>query len=166
MLTALKTKRARAGLVVLVLLALTGAAVAYFTTTGSGSGTAQVGTSQNLTINATITPPAGGIVPGGTPAAVAFTVNNPSSGNQYVGTVSLHDVQAYSDSAHNTNITGTGAGQCDTSQFTMAAVTENQNVASGNNIALNNGGQLVFHDSGSNQDACKGAYLVANFTSN
>ncbi len=165
MLSALKTKRVRAGLAVLVLLACAGAAVAYFTTTGSGSGSSQVGTNSALTINATITPPSGGIVPGGSPAAVAFTVNNPG-GNQYVANVLLHDVQAYSDAGHTTNITGTGAGQCDTSQFAMASVSENQNVGSGNNIALTNGGQLYFHDSGSNQDACKNAYLVANFTSN
>jgi hypothetical protein len=165
MLSALKTKRARAGLGLLVLLAFAGGAIAYFTTTGSGSGSAQVGTSSALTINATITPPSGGLVPGGSPASVQFSVSNPSSGNQYVGTVSLSGVKAYSDSAHNNDITGTGAGQCDTSQFSMAAVTENQNVGSGS-TTLSTNGSLYFHDSGSNQDTCKNAYLVASFTSN
>jgi hypothetical protein len=32
--------------------------------------------------------------------------------------------------------------------------------------ALSNNGNLVFHDSGTNQDGCKNAYLVASFTSN
>jgi hypothetical protein len=164
MLSALKTKRARVGLGLLVLLAFTGAAVAYFTTTGAGSGNAQVGTSSALTINATITPASGGLVPGGTPAAVAFSVTNPG-GNQYVGTVSLSGVQAYSDAAHTNNITGTGAGQCDTSKFTMAPVTENQDVPSGTS-SLSTNGSLAFADSGTNQNGCKGAYLVASFTSN
>jgi hypothetical protein len=164
MLSALKTKRARVGLGLLVLLAFTGAAVAYFTTTGAGSGNAQVGTSSALTINATITPASGGLVPGGTPAAVAFSVTNPG-GNQYVGTVSLSGVQAYSDAAHTNNITGTGAGQCDTSKFSMAPVTENQDVASGTS-SLSTNGSLAFADSGTNQNGCKGAYLVASFTSN
>jgi hypothetical protein len=164
MLSALKTKRARVGLGLLVLLAFTGAAVAYFTTTGSGSGNAQVGTSSALTINATITPASGGLVPGGTPASVAFSVTNPG-GNQYVSTVSLSSVTAYSDAGHTNNITGTGAGKCDTSQFSMTPVTENQDVPSGTtNLSTN--GSLVFADSGTNQNGCKGAYLVANFTSN
>jgi hypothetical protein len=165
MLSALKTKRARVGLGLLLLLAFSGAAVAYFTTTGSGSANVQVGTSSALTINATITPGTGGLVPGGNPAAVSFSVANPSSGKQYVGTVSLASVAAYSDSAHTNNITGTGAGKCDTSQFSMTPVTENQDVPSGN-TSLSNNGSLVFADSGSSQDGCKGAYLVANFTSN
>jgi hypothetical protein len=165
MLSALKTKRARAGLSLLVLLAFSGAAVAYFSTSGAGTGSAQVGTSSALAISATITPPSGGLVPGGSPASVAFSVNNPSSGNQYVGTVTLTGVQAYSDAGHTTNITGTGAGQCDTSQFAMTPVGENQNVGSGSS-SLPTGGLLYFHDSGSNQDGCKNAYLVASFSSN
>lgn len=166
MLSALKTKRARVGLGLLVLLACSGVAVAYFSTTGSGSGSVSVGTSSALTINATITAPTGGLVPGGTAAPVAFTVNNPSSGNQEVGTVSLQSVTAYSNSSMSTNITGTGAGKCDTSYFSMLPVTENQDVASGGPTSLTNGGSLVFADSGANQDGCKGAYLVASFTSN
>jgi len=165
MLSALKTKRARAGLGLLVLLAFAGGAIAYFTTTGSGSGNVTAGTSSALTITATINPPAGGLVPGGSPAGVQFAVSNPSSGNQYVGTVSMTGVKAYSDSGHTSDITGTGAGQCDTSQFSMASVGENQDVPSGS-TTLSTNGSLVFHDSGSNQDACKGAFLVASFTSN
>ncbi|HTX32520.1 MAG TPA: hypothetical protein VMD09_14145 [Solirubrobacteraceae bacterium] len=138
--------------------------MAYFTTTGAGSGNAQVGTSSALTINATITPASGGLVPGGTPASVSFSVNNPG-GNQYVSTVTLTGVQAFSDAGHTNNITGTGAGQCDTTKFTMTPVTENQDVGSGN-TTLGTNGSLAFADSGTNQNACKGAYLVASFTSN
>jgi len=164
MLSALKSRRARAGLGLLFLLAFAGAAVAYFSTTGSGSGSATVGKSSALAISATITPATGGLVPGGSPADVQFSVNNPSSGNQYVGTVSLTGVKAYT-SQGGTDITGTGAGQCDTSAFSMSPVTENRDVPSGSST-LPADGSLVFSDSGSNQDGCQGAYLVATFASN
>lgn len=160
MLSALRTKRARAGLVVLVLLALTGAAVAYFTTTGSGSGSATAGNSSAVTINATVTPGSGGLVPGGNAADVKFTVSNPSSANQNVGTVTLTGVTAYTDNTQTTTVPG-----CSSSWFTMNAVTANQDVPSGN-TTLTAHGSLQFNDSGTNQDPCKGAFLVANFTSN
>jgi hypothetical protein len=162
---ALKKKRVLASLGLVATLAVTGVAVAYFSATGAGSGNAQVGTSAALTINPTITPGAGGIVPGGNPATISLTVNNPGA-KANVATVTMTGVQAYSDAAHTTNVTGTGAGKCDTTQFSMAPVTENQQVPTGGPTALANNGSLVFADSGSNQDGCKNAYLVATFTSN
>ena len=166
MLRALRKKRVLAGLGVVACLAVAGVAAAYFSASGAGSGNAQVGTSSALTINATITPGSGGIVPGGNPAAVSFTVNNPGSGNQRVGSVTMTGVQAYSDAGHTTNITGTTAGQCDTAKFSMTPVTENQTVPAGGPTALAQPGSLAFADSGTNQDGCKNAYLVASFTSN
>jgi hypothetical protein len=159
-------KRVLAGIGLVATLAVTGVAVAYFSASGAGSGNAQVGTSAALTISPTITPGAGGIVPGGNPATVSLTVNNPGSAKANVATVTMTGVLAYSDAAHTLNITGTGAGKCDTTQFSMAPVTENQQVPAGGPTALANNGSLVFADSGSNQDGCKNAYLVASFTSN
>jgi hypothetical protein len=159
-------KRVLAGIGLVATLAVTGVAVAYFSASGAGSGNAQVGTSAALTISPTITPGAGGIVPGGNPATVSLTVNNPGSTKANVATVTMTGVLAYSDAAHTLNITGTGAGKCDTTQFSMTPVTENQQVPAGGPTALANNGSLVFADSGSNQDGCKNAYLVASFTSN
>ncbi len=51
-------------LTVVAALAVAGAVLAYFSTSGAGTGNAQVGTSAALTIAGTITPGAGGIVPG------------------------------------------------------------------------------------------------------
>jgi hypothetical protein len=159
-------KRVLAGIGLVATLAVTGVAVAYFSASGAGSGNAQVGTSAALTISPTITPGAGGIVPGGNPATVSLTVNNPGSAKANVATVTMTGVLAYSDAAHTLNITGIGAGKCDTTQFSMTPVTENQQVPAGGPTALANNGSLVFADSGSNQDGCKNAYLVASFTSN
>jgi hypothetical protein len=161
MLSALKTKRARVGLALIVLLAFSGAAVAYFSTTGSGSGSVTVGTSSALTITPTITPPSGGLVPGGAPATVSFSVNNPG-GKQYLNTISLGTVTAYTNSSQTTVASG-----CDTSQFSMSAVSVGQDLSSGTtNLPAADNGSLQFADSGSNQDGCKGVYLVANFNSN
>lgn len=167
MLSILKKKRVRLGLGLLALLAFAGVAVAYFTASGSGTGTATAGNSTPMTISATITPGTGGIVPGGNPATVNFSVNNPSSGNQYVNTISLSSttpIQAYNSQGQ--NITGTGANQCDTSQFSMAPVSVGQDVGPGsNNITPT--GSLVFHDEATvNQSGCEGASLVATFSSN
>jgi len=167
MLRALRKKRVLAALGLVAALATAGIAVAYFSTSGSGAGNAQVGTSSALTINATITPGTGGIVPGGANAGVSFTATNPGGGNQEVATVSLASVTAYSDSAHTNNITGTGPGKCDTTAFSMTPVNENTDVPGGGaTTQLPSGGQLAFADTGQNQDGCKNAFLVANFTSN
>lgn len=162
MLSALKTKRARVGLALIVLLAFSGAAVAYFSTTGSGSGSVTVGTNSALAITPTITAPSGGLVPGGTPATVSFSVNNPSSGNQYLNTISLGTVTAYTNSSQTTVASG-----CNTSAFSMTPVSVGTDLSSGTtNLPVADNGSLHFADSGSNQDGCKGVYLVANFTSN
>jgi hypothetical protein len=148
------------------MVAMAGAAYAYFTTTGAGTGNAQVGTSTALTITAAITPAAGGIVPGGTGSDVAYSVNNPSSGHQLVNTVHFTGVAAYTDALHTIPIaSGTGAAQCDVSQFSIADVIQNQDVPTGI-TALDDHGSLLMANAAFNQDGCKNAYLVASFTSN
>jgi hypothetical protein len=137
-----------------------GAAYAYFTNTGSGTGSGQVGTSTALTISATITPPSGGLVPGGPPAPVSFSVNNAGTGNQLIGTIHLVSVEAFTNAGHTT-----AATTCVVSNFSAADVVANQTVPTGT-TAITAPGSLVFADSGINQDACKSAYLVLAFTSN
>ena len=61
-------------------------AYAYYTTTGSGSGSATVGSSSALTLHGTTS---GLLYPGGPARTVSFTVDNPSPGRQRVGTISL-----------------------------------------------------------------------------
>ena len=147
-------------LLAVVLVGSGGLAYAYFTTTGSGSASTQVGTSTALTISATITPGTGGIVPGGNPASIAFSVANTGQAAQLVDTIHLVSVSAYTDAGHLTPATG-----CVTSAFTMADVTATQTVPTGT-TAITAHGSLVFADNGLNQDACKNAYLSLAFTSN
>jgi hypothetical protein len=160
------TKKRWIALGLVGVIALAGAAYAYFTTTGSGDVNGQVGTSQALTITGTITPATGGLVPGGTGSDVVFSVNNPATGHQFVNTVHYTGVVAYSDAAHlNAIPTGTGSTQCDTSKFSLADVVENQDIDPGGEQLLVHG-TLLMANAAFNQDGCKNAYLVASFTSN
>jgi protein-S-isoprenylcysteine O-methyltransferase Ste14 len=139
-----------------VLLAVVSAAVvaavggyAYFTTTGTGTGSASVGTDSGVTLHATT---AGLLYPGGPSQTVSFTVDNPSSGHQWVGTIHLVSV-------------ATGVAGCLGADFTMPDVVAGQNVAPGGGTVITATGQLSMADNG-NQDACKNASLTLNLSSN
>jgi len=153
----LTKKRALGALATFAALAVAGVAFAYFTTTGKGEGEAKVGTSAELTIHGAISE---SLYPG-TTAKVVFTVDNSSTGHQYVGKIKLTKVEAFKDLAHKEPLAG-----CEESWFKMTEVTENEDVASGNGISLSKEGTLEFKNEAVSQDSCKNAYLVAKFTSN
>src|SRR5664279_1174317 len=115
-------KRALTVLACVSVLALAGAAYAYFSTTGSGTGTATVGSSSAVTLHATVT---GSLYPG-VSSPVSFTVDNPSSGSQRVGTITLASITV--DAGHSTCSTVITGGNPD---FTMAAITVNHVFATG-----------------------------------
>jgi hypothetical protein len=156
-----RTKKKWIALGLVGVLAAGGAAYAYFTTTGSGEVDAQVGTSTALTITGTVTPAAGGLVPGGTPAVIAFSADNTGEGNQRVATIHLESIAAYTDAGHTTVAAG-----CDTSWFSVADVAANQTIPASANTAITAPGSLVFTNVASSQDACKLAYLKLTFSSN
>jgi hypothetical protein len=128
-----------------------GVAFAYFTTTGSGTGSATGGTSSAVTIHGTA---AGSLFPG-TSTTVSFTVDNPSQGSQRVNAIQLESVT-----------TDAGHSACVTSDFTMPSVTVNQTFPSGNGQAVTATGTLSMANTASNQDACQGAPLTLHLTSN
>ena len=153
----LTKKRALAALATTCVLALAAGAYAYFTSTGSGTATATVGSSSAVVLHGTV---AGSLYPGAA-QTVTFTVDNPSTGAQRVGTISLSKVQA--DAGHptcSTTITG------ENPDFTMAAVAVNKTYASGNAQAVTPTGSLKMNDTGVNQDACQGATLTLTLASN
>ena len=156
-------------------LALTGAAVAYFTAGGSGTGSGTVGTSSTLTIHGTATST---LYPG-TSSPVTFTVDNPSSGNQQVGTIHLLSIKACTAGSSWNGTTcspgGTEIGGCEsvengstdtnTANFWMADVVSTQDLPSGSGQSLSATGALKMNDLSSSQDSCKNANLTLNFTS-
>jgi len=149
----MKFIKSKKGLVLLAVLVVAAAAAiggyAYFSSTGSGSGTASVGTSSNIQLSS---PLVGTLYPGGAAVPVTVTIHNPGTGQEYVGTIS--------GAVQNG---GTG-GNCLGSWFTVAPITYNAEVAGGASPTANTTVTMI--DSGSNQDACQGATMTINWSSN
>lgn len=77
-----------------------GAAFAYWTTTGSGTGSAATGTNQAVTVTQIGT--VSGLTPGSAAQAIDFKITNPSTAKQYVNgvTVSISSISpAQADSS-------------------------------------------------------------------
>ncbi len=138
-------------------LAVAGVALAYFTTSGSGTGTATVGSSSAVTLHATVS---SNLYPG-TSSPVSFTVDNPSTGSQRVGTITLGSITV--DAAHSTCSTTISGGNPD---FAMPAVTVNHTFGSGNGQSVTPTGTLTMNETGANQDPCQGATLTLHLTNN
>lgn len=148
-------------------------AYAYFTTTGAGSGTATVGTSSAVTLYGSAPTT---VYPGGATSVVNFTLDNPSSGHQYVNTVFLDSITAYPTALDRTNNTNAilGCGSVDdgsvanaaASDFYMADVAALQDFPAGNGQTVTQTGTLVMNNLAASQDACKNAFLKLNLSSN
>lgn len=150
-------KRASIALGCTCALAVAGIAFAYFTSSGSGTGTATAGSSSAVTLHATIS---NSLYPGSS-SPVSFTVDNPSSGVQRVGTVTLASITV--DASHSECKTTISGGNPD---FTMAAVPVNQVVNPGNGQSVAATGTLTMNETGTNQDPCQGATLTLHLTNN
>lgn len=156
-MTRFKKKRVLVGLAGIGVLAIAAAAYAYFTTTGSGTATATVGSSTALVIKGTVT---GNLYPG-TSSPVNLTIDNNSSGQQRVGTISLEKITA--DAGHASCSVVTTGGNPD---FTMADIVVNKVFGPGTGQAVTPSGSLTMNDTGVNQDACQGATLTLTLKSN
>jgi hypothetical protein len=152
-------RRAVFALTTALMVVVVGGAYAYFTTTGTGTGTgtAAVGSSSTVTLHATVT---GSLYPGSS-SPVSFTVDNPSSGKQRVGTISLASITA--DGAHSECSTVITGG---TPDFTMANVAANQTFGNGNGQAVTATGTLTMNETNVSQDKCQGATLTLHLTNN
>lgn len=164
-----------AGLALAAVAAIAGVAIGYFVATGSGTGSASVGASTPLVIHGTI---ASTLYPG-TSSSVSFTVDNPSSGHQQLGTIHLASIKACpsgdtwtgsSCSNSGTEITGcesveTGASDTNTANFWMPDTVANQDVPAGNGTAVTTAGSVKMNDLSSSQNSCENANLTLNFTS-
>jgi hypothetical protein len=169
-------KKILVGVSTLGVLLLAGAAIAYFTASGAGTGTATVGTSTALTLHGSTS---GSLYPGAS-TTVTFTADNPNSGKVEVGTIHLASIKAcvgagstWTGSAcsnSGTEATGcetveTGATDGNTADFWMADVPVNAEVNSGSGQSITPTGTLMMNDLSTTQDACKNANLTLNLTS-
>ena len=152
------TKRRSALVLTAVLVVgVASGAYAYFTTSGTGTGTAAVGSSSAVALHATVT---GSLYPG-TSSPVSFTVDNPSSAAQRVGTITLSSLTV--DASHSECSTVISGGNPD---FTMPAVSVAHTFPTGNGQAVTPTGTLTMNDTGVSQDKCQGATLTLHLTDN
>ena len=157
-------KRVLVALSVIGVLAIAVSAFAYWTTSGSGNGSATAGSDAGVTASGN---PSDGIYPGSSVPVTTTVTNSSSSQSQFVS--NLH-VTISIDTAHAT------AG-CDASWFTYKADSQ----ASGSDtnprtVALNTelaasgsttvDGHVFMADPNTNQDACKGATVKLAYAVN
>ena len=125
-----------------------GAAFAYWSTTGSGSGSAANSAGGGtVTLHATFN---AGLAPGNS-TAVAYTADNSSNTSTVVGALSA--------------TVSTSDPNCLASWFTVTATTSNSTAAP-NSVGTSVGsGTLTFANSAVNQDACKSATVTVTVSS-
>ena len=131
-------------------LASAGIAYAYWTTSGTGSGTATTGTVVGITVNQTTSP--AGLYPGGPAQPIAGNFDNSNSGAVYVASVSA--------------ALGTLPTGCLPADFTIAGTAlVNANVAAGTGVGSWSGLTITMNNTGVSQNACKASSIPLVLTS-
>lgn len=136
---------------VAVTMAGTGLAYAYWTSGGSGSGSAATGTTQGITINqlSTVT----NLSPGATPQALSGDFDNANSSSVYVGSVTAV-------------VASTDKPLCDVSNYQINGTAPvNSEIPSGNGVGSWSGLTIKMLDTAVNQDACKNAVVSIAYSS-
>jgi hypothetical protein len=147
------TRKSRFILAGVTALAITGGtAFAYWTTTGSGTGTATVGTSSLVTVaqDGTIT----ALTPGSPPQPINFTITNTALTKQTISSVLVTI----------TGVTGpniTGALPCAAADFDLVQPTATYgDLTPGPHTYSPSGATLQLKNTASNQDGCKNATVA------
>lgn len=153
MFRSITKKRSVVALSIVAVLAVAGGAYAYFSSTGSGTGTASVGTSSPWTV----TPAAatgGPLVPGSGTETITYTVTNASSGHQKLNTTTA---SVASNSSGDVTTNGTDVPGCLATWFTVTNTPPAAADLAGG--ATQTGGSLTvtMPNVNTNQDSCKGA---------
>ena len=153
------TKKSAAIMVAAVtLVAAGGAAFAYWTAGGSGTGSASTSAStSNVTVVQTSTVTA--MQPGDSAQTLTGKFNNPNTGPAYVGTVTASIASVTKDA-------GAVAGTCDATDYTLAnaAMTVNAEIPAGTAVGNWTGATIKFNNKATNQNQCKGATVNFAYT--
>ena len=155
-----KLRRRGIAAVTLVLLASGGAAFAYWTAAGVGTGTATSG--NNAAVSIVQTSAISNLRPGGAAQTLSGSFTNPNDSLTYVAsvTVSISGV---------VKAAGAPAGICDATDYTIAGatMTVNAQVPSGLAQGAWTGATVSFNNKAAvNQDPCKGATVNFSYISN
>lgn len=134
-----------------------GAAYAWWSTTGTGSGTATTGTSVPITVVQTGTLTA--MYPGDTAQTLSGNFTNTNPGPVHVNTVIVSITSV-------TKAVGAPAGTCDATDYTLAgaSMSVNADVPAGSGQGAWTGATIKFNNKGTIQDACKGATVNLGYT--
>lgn len=144
------TKKRFAVLGAVAILAMAGIAVAYFTSTGSGTGSATVGSATAFKV--TVAAPTGGpLYPGSGSENLAYTVKNEGSGAQNVNSTSA----VVASKGGNITQEGVEVAGCKASWFTATDSSPAPANLKGGESASGSV-EVTMQDSGTNQDACQG----------
>lgn len=148
-----KTSSRAVVLAIVSVLAIAGAAFAYWTVSGSGGGSGTTGTVTGITVNQTSTVSL--MAPGVAPQTLSGTFNNTNAGPVYVGSVSA-------------TVTGTDQVGCFADDYVIAgAAPVNAEVASGAGVGSWTGLTIAFNNKPAvDQNPCKGANVTIAYTSN
>ena len=155
----LSKRRVVVSALIAVLLAIaSGVAYAYWTGGGTGSGAASAATATSA-VNPIQTTVLTAMYPGDGAQTISGKFNNTGSSPVWVATVTA---------SIGTVTKATGAtGTCDSTDFTLTptVATVGAEIPAGNNMGAWTGPTIKFNDKAAvNQDACKGATLVLNYT--
>ena len=128
-----------------------GAAYAFWTSSGSGTGSAATSDgAAALTVTQTAGPR--NLAPNRPAEGISVSVRNDAENNAYV-------TQVVASIASVTKADGAPAGTCDASDYTLTGATMTNgagDLAKGASASFS-GAQLAFNNKTTNQDACKGA---------
>lgn len=133
-----------------------GAAFAYWTSTGTGSGSATTGTSEDFVVDSG-TATGGPLTPGGPSQTVPISVTNPGSGVQNLASVIV--TVANDDGTAWTAVPG-----CSADDYTVGTPVFTYGPIAPSGV-LNGSVTITMDETGISQDACKNAivplYIVA-----
>lgn len=149
----LKRKTVVVGGVAALVIVGGGAAYAYWTNSGSGTGEAETGTNQTIVVNQTST--ITGLAPGLPAQTLSGNFDNPNTSPVYVTSVTA-------------TVTGTDQTGCGVSDYTIAgAAPVNAEVPAGTGQGSWSGLTIQFNNKPAvNQDACKNAVVSIAYTAN
>jgi hypothetical protein len=143
----------------LALLAFSGVALAYWSASGAGTGTAQAaaGTTPVVVNQVTVLT---AMYPGDTAQTISGNFNNPNPGQVYVTTVTASIASVVKAG-------GAPAGTCDATDFTLAGavMSVNAEIPAGNAKGAWTGATIKFNDKvAADQNACKGATVNLGYS--
>ena len=136
-----------------------GAAFAWWTAGGSGTGSASTGTVTGITVNQTSS--IAGLYPGGPLAPLAGDFTNTNSSPVYVAQVSVAVQTGWSAQANGSK------PACTAADFALVQPgPTGLEVPSGTNVSGWSGGSIQLIDAAANQDNCKSVTVPLVYTSN